>query len=596
MSILNIVALLGGLALFLYGISLMGDGLNMAAGDKVQVVLYRLTSNPLKGILLGAGVTALIQSSTATSIMAIGFVNSGLMEFAKAVSIILGAIVGTSITGWIVSLSFIGQGGGWMSLLSTTFITGLFATVGILLFKFSKNKTMNCVGTVMLGFAVLMYGMIAMGDAMSPLRESPLFISLLTKFSNPLIGILVGLAFTAIIQSSSAAVGILQALSITGAVPFSVAYPMILGIAIGSAMPVLISSLGASLNARRTALTHLIADILGVVICGSLFYLANVFVHFDFMHAIMTPISIAALNTVFRIATVVILAPAIGLIVKLICFILKDEPEEEVPGDWDLLEDRFIQHPAVALEQCRTVVNSMAGYVKENISDALALMHGYDEVGYNKVKSVEKLVDQYEDNLGNYILQITAGELTQGQNDDVHQFLYAITDLERISDYAAHIAESTREVFEKDIPFSDNVFKEIKVMERALNDILDITILALKEDDQILAHRVKPLDERIRRLCAEMKRRHIIRLQHGICSRQSGFVFNDLITSYERVSGHCVNLSLALIALDQDAFDKHGYTDSEMAQKDEDYIKQLQKYKKRYAFPEIDAEGAYIDN
>lgn len=585
MSILNVVSLLGGLALFLYGIALMGDGLNKVAGSKLQVVLYRLTSNPLKGILLGIAVTALIQSSSATSVMAIGFVNSGLMEFSQAVSIILGSIVGTSITGWIVSLSSIGSGGGWTAIFSTAFITGVLATVGIGLLKFSKNPTHNRVGTILLGFAVLMFGMTAMSDAVSPLRESESFIALLTKFSNPLLGILVGMVFTAIIQSSAAAVGILQALSMTGALTFSSAFPILLGIAVGGALPVLISALGASLNARRTALVHLIIDVCGAVFCGVVFYAVNAIHPLPFMDARMTPVSVAALNTVFRIITVAVLTPAIGLLEKAACFFMKDEPADDTPeGDWVLLEDRFIQHPALAIEQCRIVLASMAGKVRENIRDALALLRNYSDEGFDHVKDTEEIVDRYEDMLGTYIVKVTASELTDKQNEDVYQFLHAITDLERISDHALNIAENAKEIHEKSISTEGVVGHEMDVMEGAITEVLDTALHALTESDLDAAYRVEPLEELIDNLCDDMKHRHIDRLTKGVYTRQDSFVFNDLITNYERISDHCSNIAVAMIELSKEVFDTHDYIENLMSRKDEAFERYYQAYKEKYSF------------
>ena len=584
MSIVNVISLLGGLALFLYGINLMGDGLNKVAGNKLQTVLYRLTSNPIKGILLGIAVTALIQSSSATSVMAIGFVNSGLMEFSQAVSIILGSIVGTSITGWIVSLSSIGQGGGWTALFSTAVITGLLATVGIILLKFSKNQTRNRVGTILLGFAVLMFGMTAMSDSVKPLRESEAFISLLTRFENPLLGILVGMVFTAIIQSSAAAVGILQALSMTGALSFSAAYPIILGIAVGGALPVLISALGASLNARRTALVHLIIDVAGAVFCGVVFYAVNAIHPFSFMSATMTPVTVALLNTIFRIVTVVVLTPAIDLMGKLASLIMKDEPAPAENSDWDLLEDRFIQHPGLAIEQCRIVLNTMTRHVRKNIADALALLQNYSEEGFAEVQELEDLVDQYEDKLGTYIVQVTTSELTQQQNEDVYQVLHAITDLERISDHATNIAENAKEIHDKQIPLSEAVVNEMSVMERALTDVIDTAFRSLTERDLEAARSVEPLEERIDDLCGEMKHRCIDRLTKGIYTRENSFVFNDLVTNYERISDHCSNIAIAMIELSQDAYDTHNYLEDLMARRDEEFDRFYQRYKELYFF------------
>ena len=585
MSVLNVVSLLGGLALFLYGISLMGDGLNAVAGNKLQVVLYRLTSNPIKGILLGIGVTALIQSSSATSVMAIGFVNSGLMQFSQAVSIILGSIVGTSITGWIVSLSSLGQGGGWMELLSTAFITGLLATIGIVLHKFSKKPVRNKVGTILLGFAVLMYGMTAMSNAVTPLRESEAFIQLLTRFSNPILGILVGMIFTAIIQSSAAAVGILQALSMTGALSFSAAYPIILGIAVGGALPVLLSALGATLNARRTALVHLIIDILGAVFCGVVFYAVHAIRPFPFMNTMMNPVSVAALNTAFRIVTVLVMTPCIGLLEKMACFFMKDEPgsEEKIPHDWDLLEERFINHPSLAIEQSRIVVSSMAGYVRLNLHKALDLLSVYSESGFAEVEELEELADEYEDKLGTYLVKINSAELTTTQNEDLYKFLHAITDLERISDHAMNIAENAKEIQEKQIEFSPDAIHELFVMRNAIQEVVDLAIRAFTESNQEVARRVEPLEELIDNLCDEMKHHHIDRLQKGICTLQHGFVFNDLLTNYERVSDHCSNIAVAMIELERDSFDTHNYLNSLMNMKDQQFETFYKEYEAKYS-------------
>ena len=588
MSLLNIISLTGGLALFLYGIALMGDGLNKVAGNKLEVVLYRLTSNPIRGIFLGVAVTALIQSSSATSVMAIGFVNSGLMQFSQAVSIILGSILGTSITGWIVSLSSIGAGGGWTEFLSPAFITGLLATVGIIMLKFSKNPVRNRVGTILLGFAVLMYGMNAMSNAVTPLKENPSFIELLTRFSNPLLGILVGMVFTAIIQSSAAAVGILQALSMTGALTFSASYPIVLGIAVGGALPVLISAMGASLNARRTALVHLIIDILGALFCGIVFYLINAVHPFSFMDNIMTPVSVAALNTLFRFVTVVVLAPMIGLLEKIVNVLIKETANsEDKDSDWGLLEERFIQHPALAIEQSRIVLNHMAYYVQENLIQAVALLDDYKENEFNIVVNLEDLVDQYEDHLGTYLIKVSTQEMTKQENEDLYQFLHTITDLERISDHATNLAENAKEIFEKKIQFSEEALKELEVIKDAIKEVLDISLRALINNDLETAYKVEPLEELIDNLCDEIKSHHIDRLQSGVCTLQHGFVFNDILNNYERVSDHCSNIAVAMIELKMDAFDTHNYIESLMSSKDERFELYFNAYKEKYSLDDL---------
>ena len=584
MGIVNIVALLGGLAMFLYGISLMGDGINMVAGDKLQTTLYRLTSSPVKGILLGIGVTALIQSSTATSVMAIGFVNSGLMNFAQAVSIILGSIVGTSITGWIVGLTSMGSGSGIGAFFSTSFITGVVAIIGIVMMKFSKKKLHNRVGSILLGFSVLMFGMTAMSNAVSPLSQSDSFKNMLTAFSNPALGILVGVAFTALIQSSAAAVGILQALSMTGALTFATAYPIILGAAVGGALPVLISAIGANVNARRTAFVHLVIDTAGAVFCGAVFYAVNAVHPFGFVNATLNPISVALVNTIFRAVTVVVLTPCIGLMEKLVCAIIKDEPQLESRGDWDLLEERLLGTPAIAIEQSRMVLKSMAGWARKNLEDAFALLKDYSEEGYEEVKEVETLVDQYEDQLGTYIMKISSSELTQKQNEDVYLFLHALTDLERISDHAENIGDSAKEMYDKQIPRYEDNTRRMEVLHSALTEVADLAMKALTEGDLEAARKVEPLEELIDSLCDEMKHIHIENMREGKYSRENSFVFNDIITDIERVSDHCSNIAVGILELQHDEFDTHSYTEKLRKQRNEQFEKSLEEYSRKYHF------------
>lgn len=585
MNLLNLIGFLSGLALFLYGVALMGDGLSKVAGDKLQKILYQLTSNPIRGILLGIVVTALIQSSSATSVMVIGFVNSGLMQFTEAVSIILGSIVGTSITGWIVSLSSLGGADGLMMIFSATFITGMLAVVGIFLYKFSKKPIRNHIGAILLGLAVLMFGMNSMSSAVTPLKENEAFLSMLTKFSNPILGIAVGIVFTAIIQSSAAAVGILQALSMTGTLTFAETYPIILGIAVGGALPVLLSAIGASVNARRTALIHLMIDILGAVFCGALFYAVNAAHPLSFMTAQMTPVSVALVNTIFRIVTVVFLTPMIGVMGRLACMLIKEEREtrQEEPGDWDLLDERFLSHPAIAIEQCRIVLYYMAANVRENLMKATDLLDNYTEEGFQEVQDLEETVDHYEDKLGTYLVKVSSAELTTKQNEDLYQFLHAITDLERISDHATNISENAKEIHDKEIQLSDEAIRELKIMRGAVEEVVDLSLRSLTEQDEESAHMVEPMEELIDDLCDEMKHRHIDRLQKGICTLQHGFVFNDLLTNFERISDHCSNIAVAMIELEKDAFDTHDYVESLMKEKDEEFNKYYRRFEEKYS-------------
>ena len=583
MDISNVIELLTGVALFLFGMVLMGDGLKMVAGSKLELVLYRLTSSSWKGVLLGTGVTAVIQSSSATSVMVVGFVNSGMMKFRQAIGIILGAILGTSITGWIICLSALEGGSGWITLFSTSTITGVVAIVGIYLRFFRKEPTKNHVGDILMGFAVLMVGMSTMSGAVSPLRESEAFIRVFTSFSQPLLGILVGALFTCVIQSASAAVGILQALAVTGAVDFAIAFPIIMGIAIGAALPVLLSALGANVNGKRTALVYLIIDVLGALIWSVVFYSLNAVFHFPFMNETMTSVSVAALNTIFRLLTILALMPFIGLLEKLACIIIPDKKEKEQPDhDVERLEERFLNHPTLALEQCRTVINTMASKAKENLFDSIRLLTHYTPEGYQKVYDDEAVVDLYEDHLGTYLMKITSLELTERQNEDVSKYLHTLSDIERISDHSLNIAKAAREIHEKSVVLSADAARELSVMEAAVMEVLNLSMQAFVDNDLDLATRVEPLEEVIDDLCDELKLRHVNRLKKGTCTLNHGFVFNDLITNFERVADHCSNIAVAIIELEADSFETHEYLNSLKRSKQDSYARYFEEYQKRF--------------
>ena len=588
MGISNLIALLSGVALFLFGMSLMGDGLKKVAGSKLELILYKLSSTPVKGVLLGAGVTAVIQSSSATSVMVVGFVNSGMMKLRQAIGVILGAILGTSVTGWIVSLSALQGGDGWVSLLSTATISGVVSIAGILLRMASKSQTGFHVGNILLGFAVLMFGMGAMSSAVEPLRESPAFLRVLTTFTNPVIGILVGLLFTAVLQSASATVGILQALSATGAITFGLAFPVIMGIAVGAAMPVLLSALGANVNARRTALVYLLADVLGAVIWGAVFYGANAAAGgFSFLDTPLNTVGIAALNTVFRLATVVVLTPCIGLLEALAVRLLPDrEPHGPEEQDFARLEVRFIEHPALAIQQSREAAGNMAMEARANLEDACWLIGNWSEKGFRFVEQREDVVDKYEDKLGSYLIRITGRELTDEQNRDVTKLLHTIGDFERISDHAMNIAECAREIAQKKIVFSPAAAAELAVIYEAVREITHTAVAAFLADDPEKACAVEPLEEVIDAICDEMKLRHVDRLQKGVCRLDQGFVFNDLLTNYERVADHCSNIAVAVIQLAGGSLDAHRYITSLKEHQDREFERLFESYSQKFALPE----------
>ena len=582
MSVADVISLLGGIALFLFGMSLMGEGLKKVAGSRLELVLYKLSSTPLKGVLLGTGVTAVIQSSSATSVMVVGFVNSGMMKVKQAIGVIMGAILGTSVTGWILCLSSLEGGSGVVQLLSTEVLTGIVAVVGIILRMFTGKTSNRYAGEILLGFAVLMYGMSAMSGAVSPLRESEAFIRILTSFSNPILGILVGLAFTSVLQSASAAVGILQALAVTGAVTFEVALPIVMGIAIGAAVPVLLSALGANLNGKRTAFIYLLIDVLGVLIWALLFYGANAIIHFTFLDTVLSSVSIALMNTLFRLATVIVLLPCIGLMERVVELLFPDDGSAAEEQEMDRLEERFLQHPALSIEQSRLVTNSMAERAEGNLLMAVGLRNRWSDKDFRMVGETESVIDRYEDKLGTYLMKITSKSLSQSQSEEVSKYLHTISDFERISDHALNISEAAKEIHDKDLQFSPEACHELDVIESAVREILSVAVGAFVENDPQRAARVEPLEEIIDGLCDEMKSHHVDRLQSGSCTLNQGFVFNDLLTNYERVADHCSNIAVAIIELESDSFDTHEYLNSVRAMKSSSFARYYEEYKQEY--------------
>ncbi len=583
MNISNFIELITGVALFLFGMTLMGEGLKQVAGNKLEIILYKLTGKPLKGLLFGAGITTVIQSSSATSVMVVGFVNSGIMKVRQAIPIVLGAIFGTSITGWIICLSGIDAGSGWLMLFSTGTLTCITALVGVCFRMFSKDRFKNHLSNVMLGFAILMFGMSVMSGAVAPLQESGLFISIITEFSNPLIGILVGIVFTSILQSASAAVGILQVLAMTGIVQFGMAFPLIMGIAIGASVPVLLSAIGATTDGKRTAIAYLTSNTLGVILTATVFYGLNAFLNFSFMNETMTMETIAAFNSLYRLAVVVVLFPLnrqLEAISK--WFIRSDNGKgvEDVP--LKPLEERFIDHPSLAIEQCRDAINDMAVKAKENMFISFRLIHNFTQEDYKRVQLIEDTVDRYEDRLGTYLLKITSKELNDNQNESTGKFLHTITDFERISDHAVNLAEAAKEIHEKDITFSADAKHELQVIGDAVEEIATMAIDAFLNNDLELSAKIEPLEELIDNLCGEMKLHHVQRLKNGACSLNTGFVFHDILNDFERIADHCSNIAVAMIALESDSFDRHQYLDSVKRLKSETYAKYFEAYYKKY--------------
>ena len=579
-----VIILLGGIALFLFGMQLMGDGLKKVAGGKLEVILYRLSNTPLKGVLLGTGVTAIIQSSSATSVMVVGFVNAGMIKMKQAIGIIMGAIIGTSVTGWVLCLSDISGGAGWVDLLSTEVLAAVIGVIGIMFRMVCKNPTKKHIGDIMIGFCILMVGMQNMSAAVAPLRSEPAFIDMLTKFSNPFIGILIGLLVTAVLQSASATVGILQALSVTGAISFSVALPIIMGIAVGAAMPVIISSFGATTDGKRTAFVYLLVDALGALIWAVVFYSVNHFVHFSFMDRTMTTVSIAFVNSLFRVATVAVLFPFIRFLEKMVCAIFKEVVDEEDKDivEISVLDDRFIAHPTVAIEQAKSVLCSMAHMAQKNLIRSMELLDTFSQEKYDKIQRREDKVDRYEDKLGTYLVKITQQELTPGQNKEVSKLLHTISDFERISDHAVNISQAAAELFNEKLKFSDCAVEDVELMSLIMKEIVGNVIDAFEQNKVEYAYKTEPLEELVDIYCDEMKMNHVKRVQKGECTLHQGFIFNDLLTDFERIADHCSNVAVAIIELELNVFDTHEYLINLKKDNGTNFDKYFEEYKEMF--------------
>lgn len=580
MSISDIISLLSGIAMFLYGMSLMGEALKKVSGDKLEPILYRLSGSPIKGILLGSGVTAVIQSSSATSVIMVGFVSSGIMKVRQAIPVILGAIFGTSITGWIICLSYINGTDTLSQLLSTATLTGVIAVVGISLRLFSKNKVHNYVGDILMGLAILLFGMSLMSGSVVGLKEQPWFHAMLTSMKNPVLGILVGLLIAAMLQSASAAVGIVQALSVTGAITFNIALPLFMGISIGASLPVMLSSLGTNTDGKRTALSYLVSCFVGVMTTASIFYILEAIFHFPFTEEILNPFSLAFVNTVFRFFMICFLLPFIDFLEAIIYFIIPERKKEEEKKIF--LDERVTRHPSLAIEQGRMVIGDMARSSALAVSEASSLVAHYSEEGYHRVGELEMEGDQYEDTLGSFLMKLSQQDLTERHSQESSLFLHTISDFERISDHAMNIASSAKELNEKQLSFSDDARFELSVMIAAVREILQITIHAFIEEDMEQAERVEPLEEVIDDLCDHMKMRHVDRLQKGKCGVVQGFVFNDLTTNYERISDHCSNIAVALIEIYSGSFATHEYLGTIKSRRSEKFEKYFDEYSARF--------------
>ena len=545
-----ILSLLCGVALFLFGMSLMGDGLKSVAGNKLESFLYKMTNTPLKGILLGTGVTSVIQSSSATTVMVIGFVNSGMMALSQAIAITLGANIGTSITGWVLCLSYIEGSAGIAKLLSSSTISAVAAIAGILCRMLSKRSIYKNLGNILLGFAVLMVGMQTMSAAVSPLKDSSAFTQTVTMFSNPLLGILLGIVMTAILQSASASIGIIQALSVTGALTFATAFPVILGIGVGAACPVMLSAIGANKNGMRTALAYLLENVFGMLLWGIGFYALNAVFAFPFLHMNASPVLIALVNSVVRIVTAVFLFPLIKAMEKLLMRLVRDSAEdlEDIAdrADFDLLEERLLNLPAIAIGQVERVVDGMSRKVRKNVGRSLNLIQEFSQSKFDKVQRKEDLIDKYESKTGEYLIQLTKQRMDSQQTRKATLLLRVVGDLERIGDYASNIARVTNQIHDENIAFSDDAKRDLNVVIEAERDLVNSTTKAYQENDLETAMQIKPRSAALSYLCEILKARHIGRLSRGECNLAQGTAYTELLNSFERIASHCVAVSGAV--------------------------------------------------
>lgn len=587
MDIFSVFTMVGGLALFLYGMNVMGDGLAKVSGGKLESILEKFTSRPLFAVLLGAGVTAVIQSSSATTVMVVGFVNSGIMKLNQAVGIIMGANIGTTITSWILSLTGIESGNFWIRMLKPSSFSPILAIIGVFLILFSKSTKKKDVGTIMAGFAILMFGMETMSGAVEPLADVPAFTSLFTMFKNPVLGVIAGALLTAVIQSSSASVGILQALCRTGSVTYAASIPIIMGQNIGTCVTALLSSIGANKNARRAALVHFYFNIIGTIVFMAVFYTINAVMPFGFLEDTAGVTGIAVVHSAFNVVATLCLLPFRNLLVKLATLTIRDDDEiEEKSGvTATLLDERFLEKPSFAVAQAKKTAIQMAEKSQEALFKAIDLFKHYDKKAAAEVSELEEIVDHYEDELGTYLMKINNADLSHSDSQTISMILHCIGDFERISDHAVNIMETAKEVHSKDETFSEKARVELGIYEKAIREIISMTFKVFIEEDVKLATMVEPLEEVIDTLNDEVKKRHVKRLRKGKCTIELGFVLSDITTNYERIADHCSNIAVCLIQTKEDGFDTHEYLDNLKENDDPEFINMYKEYRKKYKLP-----------
>lgn len=593
MSVFNVFTLMGGIAMFLYGMDMMGKALEQTAGDKLQAILSKMTASPVRGLLLGLAVTAVIQSSAATTVMAVGFVNSGLMELHQAIGVIMGANIGTTVTAWLLSLSGLSGSSFLIKMLNPNAWAPILGFIGIFLYMFGKNDKdrKHGVGKIMLGFAILMAGMNVMSTSMSPLADEEWFLNLFLRFSNPLFGVLAGAVLTALLQSSSASVGILQALTSTGAVTFSAALPIIMGQNIGTCVTAMISSVGANKNARRTAFVHLYFNVIGTILCLSGFYALNALFHFAFFHETANTFGIALVHTTFNLATTAVLLPFNRVLEKLAVLTVPEE-RVPVPERHSLLDERLLSTPSVAVSRTQIAAGDMAEICRTALLQAMAATRKWDQPLIAEVINEEDGVDRYEDALGTFLVRLSSKNLSAGDNRTVNTLLHTIGDFERIADHAVNLVHTASEIHDKSVQFSHEALDDLGVLEAAVQDIMNRTVDAYQKSDLYAAAKIEPLEQVVDGLVREVKTRHIARLQAGVCTIEYGFVLDDLLTNYERIADHCSNIAVAMIEVAEDKFDTHEYLNAVKNGGSSKFEQRFEKYRGRYTFQHENAESA----
>ncbi|MDO4459941.1 MAG: Na/Pi cotransporter family protein [Clostridia bacterium] len=589
MDIFGILSLIGGLAIFLYGMNTMSDGLVSLTGGKLERILAKLTKNKYTALLLGTAVTAVIQSSSATTVMVVGFVNSGIMKLEQAVGVIMGANIGTTITSWLLSLTGIQSGNFFIKMLKPSSFSPILAVIGVILLMTNKEGTKKRnLGLILLGFATLIFGMDTMSASVAPLKDNPAFVGMLTTFSKPLFGLIAGTVLTVVIQSSSASVGILQALCLSGAVTYGTALPIIMGQNIGTCITALLSGLGANKNAKRASFIHLYFNLIGTILFMVAFYGINSFYHFDFLADSASAAGIAVIHSIFNVVCTVALFPFSGMLVKLAKLTIgrkSDTAEEILPGALAALDERFLETPSFAVQMCKEAVDEMAGIATKSFTVAMGLLGNYAEDGYKLVDNLEDEADLYEDEIGTYIVKLSQRDLSNEDSKMLSAILHTISDFERISDHAMVVARYARELHEKKLTLTPQSKGELKAFSEAVRDILTLTEKVFVENDITLAKTVEPLEEVIDTLSREMKKRHIKRLKKGECNMESGIILENIITDYERVSDHCSNIAVCLIEVDANEFDTHRYLNNKVKNNDEAFNEKCMKLMQIYTLP-----------